>query len=349
MDVTIGLAFLAGVIAFISPCVLPLVPAYIGYMGGRVTSSVASSLPGSTVRVRLSAVLHALSFVAGFTLVFVALGLAVTAFIQQVGGINVNLLTGIIGRLGGLVIVFFGLHFAGVIPHLFRYLRQRSRFLASPVPAFVVGVAAILIVLWGFAGSLLIWDSSLWQQTRWVPITAIVVSFAILSAFVAGGAFTAPSIFWERAMTALETALYSDTRRQFAASGRQGLGSSALMGVIFSAGWTPCIGPVYGAVLTMAASGGSTAQAGLLLAAYSLGLGFPFLMAAVMLDGAQGLLRRLRRHMRTVELTSGAFLILIGLMVASGQLQGLSAQFANQFADLSFLLEEAVIRAVAGN
>ncbi len=354
MNVTIGLAFLAGIIAFISPCVLPLVPAYVGYMGGRMFHLMASVEPASHAALpsswmRLSAALHALAFVGGFTFVFVTLGLAVTTFIQQVGGTNVNLLTGVIGRLGGVLIIFFGLHFAGVTPRVFQYLRQNLSLFSRPIFSVVIVSVAAILIIWGLTGTVFIWSTPLWQTASWLPVTGVAGSCALLGVAVLGGAFKDFSTFWERTITALETALYSDTRRQFAASGRRGLGSSALMGVIFSAGWTPCIGPVYGAVLTMAASGVNIAQAGLLLTAYSLGLGFPFLMAALMLDGAQSLLRRLRRHMRTVELTSGAFLVLIGLMVASGHLQGLSGHLTTRFADVSIALEEALIDLVSGN
>jgi cytochrome c-type biogenesis protein len=121
------------------------------------------------------------------------------------------------------------------------------------------------------------------------------------------------------------------------------------MGMIFSAGWTPCIGPVYGAVLTMAANGGDVARAGTLLVAYSLGLGVPFLLTALLLDQSQGLLRSMQRHMRKIELFSGGFLVLIGIAVASGELQGLSATFASgEFAQAATDLESSVIEQLTG-
>ncbi|MCZ2095062.1 MAG: redoxin domain-containing protein [Anaerolineae bacterium] len=108
-------------------------------------------------------------------------------------------------------------------------------------------------------------------------------------------------------------------------------------------GLTPCIGPIYGSILTMAAMGGDVAVASLLLA-YSLGLGIPFLATAFLLDGAASILRHLQRHLHKIELVSGAFLVAIGVLVASGQLQTLSQNFATQFADFSYNLEECVIR-----
>jgi hypothetical protein len=132
------------------------------------------------------------------------------------------------------------------------------------------------------------------------------------------------------------------------AQGHQSNAGSAMMGVIFSAGWTPCIGPIYGAILTLAAQGGDIATAGTLLLAYSLGLGIPFLFAAFLLDGAQGILRQLQRHLHKIELVSGAFLVLIGVLVASGRLQSLSQNFATQFADFSYNMEECVVKLNTG-
>jgi cytochrome c-type biogenesis protein len=118
---------------------------------------------------------------------------------------------------------------------------------------------------------------------------------------------------------------------------------------VFAAGWTPCIGPVYGTILTVAAQTGNVNQAVPLLTIYSLGLGVPFLLMTLLLDSAQGLLRRLQRRMHTIELVSGAFLVLIGLLVASNQLQLLSQSLSTQFADVSYNLEESVVNQFVNN
>ena len=173
---------------------------------------------------------------------------------------------------------------------------------------------------------------------------------AFLLWLVLDGAFTAPARFWRSLIDRINSALYADTRREMQATSDGGFSSSALMGVVFAAGWTPCIGPVYGAILTLAANGGDVGQAGGLLAAYSLGLGIPFLITALALDSAQGILRRLQSHMHTIELVSGAFLVLIGVAVASGQLQSLSQQFSTgQFAEFAISVEENVIGAINGS
>lgn len=351
MEITIGLALIAGLVSFISPCVLPLVPAYIGYMGGRMTNSVASGAGAHTgtiavpIQTRLSTFTHGLFFVAGFSLVFISIGLMSTAFIQQVGGENIHQVTSLIGRLGGILIILFGLHFMGILPRLFARLRVQEARLDHPAVPLLIGLLITLLILWGFTGSIAIWNTDAGPVLTTVSV--------ILTAFfwlwlVMQDAFSAPRDFVLNTLTRIETALYSDTRRQFNTARSGNHLSSAAMGVVFSAGWTPCIGPVYGAVLTMAASGGDVSQAGVLLGMYSLGLGIPFLLTALLLDGAGSWLRRLQRHMRKIELASGMFLVIIGFTVATGQLQRLSERFAGEFAEFSVSVEERVLNLVTG-
>ncbi len=345
MQLTVWLAFIAGIVSFISPCVLPLVPAYIGYMGGRMTYVTAVS-SGVNIKSapapsrRFMTVTHGLAFVAGFTFVFVTLGLFSTAFISLIGGENITTVTGIIGRIGGVVIIFFGLHFMGVLPKIFNQLRTWS----SPILSVGFALVGSIIIIWGFIGTLALWDNT---RMQFVPFWASIIALVLVTVFLLwlflSGAFTNAKAFWTRFLNTIQQALYADTRRQMNAPGEGGYASSAIMGVIFSAGWTPCIGPVYGAVLTLAANGGDVGQAGILLTAYSLGLGIPFLITALMLDSAQGMLRRLQKQMHTIELVSGAFLVLVGVFIASGQLQSLSQQFAGQFAEFSYNVEESVV------
>jgi cytochrome c-type biogenesis protein len=333
VDLSIGLAFIAGLVSFISPCVLPLVPAYIGYMGGRLTHTVAVQTAGGgqvtaapSAAARFTTIAHGLAFVAGFTFIFVVLGLLGTAFIFQIGRQNLALVTDIIGRVGGVVIIFFGLHFMGALPGLFeRMLRQPGRL--NLVLSLAFALVGSLILVWALIEPI---------------FAAVAVTLFIVWLFV-GGAFWQPQQFWTRLIERVQLALYSDTRQQMSPSNGNSLASSAIMGVVFAAGWTPCIGPVYGAVLTMAANGGDVGLAGLLLFAYSLGLGIPFLVTAGLLDSAQGALRGLNRHMRTVKLVSGGFLVFIGVMVASGQLQSLSTSFTRSFTDLSVRIESCTL------
>lgn len=338
MSVTFSLAFIAGLVSFLSPCVLPLVPAYIGYMGGRVTNTVAAQVGGAAVMTRptlasrFSTVSHGVAFVLGFTLVFVSIGLLTTAFINVVGRGNVAAITDVISRAGGVVIIFFGLHFMGVIPALLRRMQRNAAIMTSPLTGIVFGVLATALLLWALIDPLIA-----------LPFIAMLGLWLFL-----GGAFTQPQAFWTNTITRLQGMLYADTRREMVASGHQNYWTSLVMGVVFSAGWTPCIGPIYGSILTMAATGGSPSEAGAMLAAYSLGLGIPFLLTALLLDSAQTVLRRLQRHIRKIQLVSGTFLVLIGVLVASGNMQRLSQNFANTFADFSYNLEECVIRLTDG-
>ena len=103
-----------------------------------------------------------------------------------------------------------------------------------------------------------------------------------------------------------------------------GYAGSGLMGSFFSAGWSPCIGPILGAGLTLGFSEDSIGRAALLLFAYSAGLGIPFLLAALAMERATEYLRRFQKHMRTVEIVSGLFLIVVGVLVFTGSLQRLS-------------------------
>jgi cytochrome c biogenesis protein CcdA/peroxiredoxin len=358
-NVTLVVAFLAGLISFISPCVLPLVPAYIGYMGGRVTSTVAAQVSGGgqavMSRSRFSILLHGLMFVAGFTFVFVLFGLLTTVFIQGVGS-QKNVITGVIGRLGGLMIIFFGLHFMGALRWFFKEVLNDKPLLRSPLLTIMMGLVGIAVILWGFTGTLtpslnatLVTTAGEQTYLLWTTVVALILVAAYVLWLVLGGAFTQSERFWTGIITTVQTALYTDTRRQMTASGREGLSSSAIMGVVFAAGWTPCIGPVYGTILTVAAQTGNVNQAVPLLTTYSLGLGVPFLLMTLLLDSAQGVLRRLQRRMHTIELVSGAFLVLIGVLVASNQLQLLSQSLSTQFADVSYNLEESVVNNFVNN
>ncbi|MYD08809.1 MAG: redoxin domain-containing protein [Chloroflexi bacterium] len=335
-NVTIGLALAAGVLSFISPCVLPLVPAYIGYMSGRLTHNVSRQTAAGTaapvgLAFRLQMLLHGIAFVLGFTGVFVLIGLLTTA-LASVAGQHVNTFTQIIGRIGGLVIIFFGFQFMGLAPRFFAWLRKKGQ--AGILDNVLLSIAFALlgggIIYWGFL-----------EQT----VIALPLTFALALAMFAKGAFTQPAVFWSGFLEWLETLLYSDTRGDIGSSGREGLLGSAFMGMVFSAGWSPCIGPLLGTILTVAATAGASsgdiAQGMLLLSAYSFGLGIPFIITALLLNSAQGALRRLQRQMGKIKLASGSLLVAIGLLVASGQLQSLSQTFSRgEFADFTLRVEE---------
>ena len=225
-NISLGLAFLAGLASFLSPCVFSLVPAYIGYLGGRAAGGE------NTASNRWVTFTHGLAFVLGFSVVFIFLGVAASAF----GGLLFDMRTWL-AKIGGIIVVIFGLHMIGVfrIPFLEYDLRVHSQV-----------------------------------DTRWGYI------------------------------------------------------SSALMGVFFSAGWSPCVGPVLGAILTLAMNGGSVLLGVKLLSAYSAGLAIPFLVAALGIGWVSVILRKYSKVMRYIEIAMGVLLVIVGAMLFLGTFELLS-------------------------
>jgi cytochrome c-type biogenesis protein len=128
-----------------------------------------------------------------------------------------------------------------------------------------------------------------------------------------------------------------DTRKQH--SGGTSFGSSYLMGIFFTAGWTPCIGVTLGAIMTLGLAQDKAGTAMILATAYALGLGVPFLVMGLLIDRATNILRRLRKYIRTFEIITGVFLIILGIMLVTGQM----TQFASAAAQLGFLIDASAI------
>ncbi len=150
--------------------------------------------------------------------------------------------------------------------------------------------------------------------------------------------------------------LYYDTRKQQAPKKEWGYGGSFLMGVTFAAGWSPCVGPILGGILTLGYSTGSVGQAVLLLTVYALGLALPFLAAALALDRATTSIRKLQKHMKTIEFAGGILLILIGLVIIAGTIRGLEQFSLQRLAlafgggtDLALVLDEWLVSRAGGN
>jgi cytochrome c biogenesis protein CcdA/peroxiredoxin len=353
---TLGLAFIAGLLSFVSPCVLPLVPAYIGYMGGRMTNSLSAqvalanggtrTLTGLGLLARFNILLHGVFFVLGFTLIFVVIGLVTSSLILSARDM--------IGRFGGVVIILFGLHFMGVMPGLFKRALANPKWLSNAFVSVIVALLGTAFILWGFTGTLTpaltTLDFNGVLQYQIPTIAAVLTLLVFLFWLVFGGAFANPGAFWTRFITGIQQAFYTDTRRQMTASGNQGYLGSAFMGIVFAAGWSPCIGPILGSIFTLAASGASDSlSTGVLFATYSLGLGIPFLLTALLLDSARGGLKRLQKHMHKLELVTGGFLVVIGLLVATGTLQSLSVEATQRFSEFSLRVEECGIGLFTGD
>jgi len=237
-NVTIVAALLAGMLSFLSPCVLPLVPPYIVYLTGASLENLGGAESKSRRRGRT--LLAALIFVLGFTTVFVAFGASASAI-----GTLLHAYSYVLGKIAGVVIIIMGLHFLGITPITF--LMQEHRFAAAK-PASLIG--------------------------------------------------------------------------------------AYVMGLAFAFGWTPCIGPILGAILAFAASEDTVAKGASLLAVYSLGLGVPFLIAAVAVESFAAFLKRFRTNIGMVEKTMGGLLTLAGVAFFGGWISDFGSWLLQAFPEL---------------
>lgn len=234
-DVSIPAALAAGIISFLSPCVLPLVPPYLIYLTGATIEHVANDEePRASKR---AVMLSALVFVLGFSTVFVALG----ASASFIGGF-IRAWSAQLSIVAGIAIILMGLHFLGLTR--IGFLMREGRL---PIPK-PVG-------LWG----------------------------------------------------------------------------AYVMGLAFAFGWTPCIGPILAAILSVAASETTVTKGAGLLAVYSAGLGIPFLMAAFMVERFSAVLARMKKHLATVERAMGVLMILVGIGFLTGAVSNVSIWLLETF------------------
>jgi len=232
---SVMIATFAGVLSFLSPCVLPIVPPYLAYMGGTSIEGIESGRDKGVI-------LKAISFVFGLSTVFMFLGLAASAFGQMILRYQQQM-----AIVSGFVIILFGLHFLGV--------------------------------------------------------------FRI-------------SLFYREA--------------RFNAGNRGGsIAGAYILGLAFAFGWTPCIGPVLGTILSLAAQEGSVSRAVIMMAFYAFGLGIPFIVAAMFMKRFIKVMNRFKKHMGLVEKFMGLILIAIGIMLVTGWFTALSLWFLDTFPILS--------------
>jgi cytochrome c-type biogenesis protein len=236
-------AFAAGLLSFVSPCVLPLIPGYLSFVSGVTLDEMlgnapagpsGAALPGpssggaaavavaTSPATRRRVLLMALAFVLGFSVVFVSLGATATAM----GQFLMERLR-ILGQIAGVVIIIFGLHTMGIL-----------------------------------------------------------------------------KIGW----------LYSERRVQVSRK-PAGLMGAFVVGISFAFGWTPCIGPILAGILGIAAAQETVGQGIQLLAVYSAGLGVPFLLTALAMDRFFAAFATIRRHYKTIEILSGALLVIVGVLI----------------------------------
>jgi cytochrome c-type biogenesis protein len=285
MDVSIFTAFLAGLISFLSPCVLPLVPGYISMLSG---IGVEQLKEGKTPRAGLLS--SALAFVLGFSAVFITFGASASA----VGRFLVQNRSSL-APIAGALIILFGLHLTGLLAKI-------TVRVGLAVGAVLVALGLLLVARPGLLG----------RGVRPVDF------FAVSLIFLLGPSMTR----W----------LNRDVRFQ-KLGGQPGVASGFLMGFAFAFGWTPCIGPILASVLAVAATRETVGQGVLLLACYSAGLAIPFLLTAVGIGSFLKFYQKFRRHLHTVEVFSGALLLVIGVLIYSNRLTWLSGKltFLNTF------------------
>lgn len=222
-------AFIAGLLSFLSPCVLPLIPSYITYITGLSFADLQAEHPSHLVRQKT--ILHSMAFILGFTVVFVLLGASAT-FI----GSFMHRHAILIRKIGGVLIVLFGIHVTGLVP--VRMLLGEKRVSIRHKPAGYVG--------------------------------------------------------------------------------------SFLVGITFAAGWTPCIGPILATILMVAATEEEVYKGILLLLLYSMGLGIPFLLSSLAMHQFLSLFNRFKKFIRTFEIVTGLFLIIVGILIYTNWLTRLS-------------------------
>lgn len=231
--VSFAVAFLAGLLSFLSPCVLPMIPSYVGFLTGMSVEELHAR--------RGTAVLNGLWFVAGFSLIFMVLGATASVLGNFLGRQQIWL-----GRVGGVLVIVFDLYLLGVLRPGFLMREWRLEIAHKPV---------------GYFGS-------------------------------------------------------------------------AFVGVAFGAAWTPCVGPILGAILTLAAARTSVEQGTVLLGVYALGLAIPFLLTALALERFLAWFQRFRPYIVWVDRVAGVMLILLGILLVTdrftllaGYLQGLTPEF----------------------
>jgi cytochrome c-type biogenesis protein len=230
-------AFIAGIISFLSPCVLPLVPGYVSYISGQ--SNIQSVKTGSTSwSEKLSSLPLSLSFVLGFSTIFIAFGASASLIGRYLMAYREEA-----NLFGGIVIIIFGIFISGLIR--FKWLEKETRY-------------------------------------------------------------------------------YGDV------PGGKGV-SAYLLGLAFAFGWTPCIGPILGSILTLSATSAALNQGTALLAIYSMGLGVPFILAAMFTEHFTKHSQALKKHGRKLQVIAGGLMILMGFAMIFGYITSFSIWILKTF------------------
>ncbi len=319
------LAALFGLVSFFSPCVLPLVPVYLGYLTG---ATVAGADEHGQVR-RWYTFSHAVALVAGFTVIFVALGALGGAL-----GAALDRALPLIIRVGGVMLVVFGLRLAhlewskarwalaAVVIGLLAYLVNVQETVPNRVlQAVMFGLVTLAAYGWPLAGHVALGVAAglINFVTTWAG-TAALVGVADLGGFsptalaLAESGLIALLVAW----ASRSDIFYMEKRFDLGQNRNRGYVTSFLTGIVFAAGWTPCIGPILASILAMAMTEQSAARGALLLFFYSLGLAIPFLIAGLLFGQLSRLLPRIYRYLPAISAVSGLLLAVIGVVIYTG-------------------------------
>jgi len=229
-NVSVIVAFSAGLLSFLSPCILPLIPSYLAFITG--ISLEEMSAVDNRKKARKVVVSNSLLFILGFSLIFISLGASAT-FLGRFLAENIRWME----RIGGIIVIILGLHFAGVFRIAFLERERKIHLQEKPL----------------------------------------------------------------------------------------GMMGTVVVGMAFGAGWTPCVGPILGAILTMAATTQSLGKGIMLLAIYSIGLGLPFLLAGVLIHKFFEYFQSIRKYFRVITVVGGVLLIGIGILLITGYFSSMSA------------------------
>ncbi len=228
-NISIFVAISAGVISFLSPCVLPLIPSYVAFITG--ISLEELSQEENLRQVRIKVIANSLMFILGFSLVFIALGASAT-FVGKFLARNIRWFE----IIGGVLVIFLGIHFAGILRLKFLDREKKIHLKKKPL---------------GYLGT-------------------------------------------------------------------------CLVGIAFGAGWTPCVGPILGAILTMAATTQNILKGIVLLTFYSVGLGLPFFLSTIILHKFFEYFKTIRKYFRIISIAGGVLLIIVGILLISGYFSSIS-------------------------
>ncbi len=284
------IAFSAGVLSFLSPCVLPIVPIYLTNLAG-------ATVEGGEIHARRGKTFtHAVAFVIGLSAVFIAMGASAGLF----GFALIDHQPALETAAGVLLIVLGSL----LIPSFGRK------------PPLVVEIALTLTVA-AFFG--IVWLAELWGEPWRMALLGL------------GGL-----VAWAKYSGYIQFNLLQRTfRADFGAASGVSYTRSTLVGGGFALGWSPCVGPVLGFILTLAAGSGNAVTGTYLLAFYSAGLGIPFLLAGLAVGDAARAVRKMRRIMPAVEIASAAMLIVLGALLLAGTVTNLNEYFDLGIAEIS--------------